>query len=75
MESSILTTIADNPALLEAMRKLLEKQFEAPTEMKSLPATVSDEFLGQFLQKSTDSLDVRALRVSKANTVRERVVQ
>lgn len=46
----LLKTVANNQALLEALKSHLLKQFEAPTTFKDLPASTSDELLGQFLR-------------------------
>ncbi len=45
----IFKTIADNQALLDALRKLLERQFDPEIDLKQL-TTESDELLGQFLR-------------------------
>lgn len=46
-EKNILAILADNPALIEAVKKILLKQFELP---QALGAGTSDEVLGQYFR-------------------------
>lgn len=46
-EKNILTTLADNPALIDAVRAVFTKQFEIPA---LLGAGTSDEVLGQYFR-------------------------
>lgn len=42
---NILTTLADNASLIEAVRSILLKQFQIP---ENLSSSTSDEVLGQY---------------------------
>ncbi len=50
MPDSIFKSIADNDALLKALRELLERQFSPEVDLKDLARDASDEILGQFLR-------------------------
>lgn len=47
---SILKIIADNPALTEALRKVIEDEFEVTTITLSKVENLSDENLGQAVR-------------------------
>lgn len=52
-EKNILSVLADNPALMEAVKTLLIKHFEgAPI----ITPETSDELLGQFLRAKTSGI-------------------
>lgn len=50
MDDPTLKQIADNPALLEALRRLLERQFEPPVDFGTIDSATSDLVLGQMLR-------------------------
>ncbi len=50
---NILSTLADNPALMDAVKLLVTKQFEAMPDLSKNP---SDELLGQFLRAHVTGL-------------------
>lgn len=50
----ILTAFADNPALMDAVKELVAKQFEAMPDLSKNP---SDELLGQFLRAHVTGLE------------------
>lgn len=50
MEKSLLTRLADDPALLEAVRGVFLKQFDPPKNWAGMASQSSDELLGQVLR-------------------------
>lgn len=58
MEKSILTAIADNPALLEAVRKIVEDEFSFDVDSRWIGDSVgiSDKDLGEIVRARIEGL-------------------
>ena len=68
MENSILKVIANNISLLEAVRKIIEKNFKFPVELKDR----SNELLGQITRAQImglSAIDAAFKEIEKYKTI------
>lgn len=75
--NEILSLIANNPTLSQALKDLLLKQFDAPKNWAlDLPETTSNELLGEFLRAriaGSNAVEDAFKEISKFKTPEPRI--